>query len=1410
MIIAGRNGRRKSLPTKKEIVSRMDHIKVGLTPDEIALVRALGEDEFRGSSMVMDNIIDHIYHTTPVSMEQFLEDPYYLGESCTTIYPVVKKDLIDLFRRPYREVLFTGSLGYGKCVSADTEIYNPMTGLRSTIKELSLLYSDIGCCSYDKNLKQIVPAKANAKYSGVKKVGELILNSGKKITLSLDHPVLCPYGWVNASDLKIGDLVGTARSLPEPLNKLEISDDEVIWVAYMLADGGTTATSMTFTNSNLSINEEFECITKRIGNPSSRYNGCSFVAMDGKAKTVRPLAMGWLRDKYGLNKKSIHKRVPSEFYGLDNRQLALFLNRIWSCDGWICKSGKAWGIGICLGSEKFIIDIQNLLLRFGIHSRTRKKISKYTHKGEKKEKDSWCLQIFGKEEICKFVDNIGYVKGKEYRCIDLKNDTNNIVGNSNVDIVPISGDEERRLRKELGPISRGQYWFTTYNQMVGKKRFDVFSSMYDLPDWCNWWGSLFWDRVKSFDIKDEMQDVYDLEVPGFGNFIPYGIVIHNTFCSSIAICRIIYELSCMVSPQKTFGLSTGSEIVIPLVSKNLTLAREIIKTAVDTKIKESPYFMTLFTPKFATEYTLFPNNIRVIIASYGSDRVTGGNVFSSVLDETNFPPRRKAQQIAQGFGQKLRAEHFDIVEKVYQSLVRRIKSRFQRAGGGFPGMVVLASSAATVESFTERKIRKSAEDPDVFCRDHTAWTAKPKSEFCGEVFWVLCSTSSMNSRILTDDEVELVSDEYLEANDAFLMDIPVEYKEDFESNMEEALRDIAGFSTQAISLFVQRQSAVYECVDEARKHPFSCLEYTSGARGQWDWDTLCIQMERKLPGGFVEKAYRPRRNPEAFRWCHIDVGVSGDSCGFTIAHIERWVDVVRRGSDGGKHEDTAPYYVVDAMLRINPPPGQQIYFPDLRTMIYQFMEKGYKFIGFSSDTYMYVEMHQQLKRRGITPHIISMDTSTTPYDELKSAFYENRIEIYDYEPFAYEFLHLEYDRIVGKIDHPQAGCFVGETRIPLLDGTVPMISELDGKEVWVYSCNENGSVVPGRARGRCTKLVTELVDVILDSGAVVRCTPDHPWMMRDGSYKRISDVRPGIDRVMPIGRQWPINGGYEGIVDKDKCKKVTHHIVWEFFNGKRGEGNCIHHLNGNKLDNRPDNLSRDSMSDHARKHTLERHRSDPEYRKKVADGLQAFNLSKRGMAVHAEAFRRTTLARTKQDWDRIAEKRPAFRRDIDLSSLEKARDQINANGAARVLGCGRNVIIRILKNAGFGSWTDFLASEPGNNHKVRYIIPVHLDTPVPVYDLEVDVFSNFALSVGVFVHNSKDQSDSVAGAIFGLKESSKRMPLEGMSFGKDNVVPYEDSWVSGGLVPMDKVDMDAVKEARNSKSNDFLPIIFGD
>ncbi len=48
--------------------------------------------------------------------------------------------------------------------------------------------------------------------------------------------------------------------------------------------------------------------------------------------------------------------------------------------------------------------------------------------------------------------------------------------------------------------------------------------------------------------------------------------------------------------------------------------------------------------------------------------------------------------------------------------------------------------------------------------------------------------------------------------------------------------------------------------------------------------------------------------------------------------------------------------------------------------------------------------------------------------------------------------------------------------------------------------------------------------------------------------------------------------------------------------------------------------------------------------------------------------------------------------------------------------------------------------------RVARVVPVTLQSPVPVYDIEVPKHSNFLLHGASYVHNSKDVADAVCGA----------------------------------------------------------------
>jgi DNA gyrase subunit B len=101
------------------------------------------------------------------------------------------------------------------------------------------------------------------------------------------------------------------------------------------------------------------------------------------------------------------------------------------------------------------------------------------------------------------------------------------------------------------------------------------------------------------------------------------------------------------------------------------------------------------------------------------------------------------------------------------------------------------------------------------------------------------------------------------------------------------------------------------------------------------------------------------------------------------------------------------------------------------------------------------------------------------------------------------------------------GCFSGDTRIALADGREISFMELvaeqaEGKEHFCYTIRNDGTIGLERViNARITKRNAEVIRVTLDNGEVITCTPDHRFMLRDGSYKPAAELTPN-DSLMPL------------------------------------------------------------------------------------------------------------------------------------------------------------------------------------------------------------------------------------------------------------------------------------------------------
>ncbi|HEX9960608.1 MAG TPA: RtcB family protein [Pyrinomonadaceae bacterium] len=323
------------------------------------------------------------------------------------------------------------------------------------------------------------------------------------------------------------------------------------------------------------------------------------------------------------------------------------------------------------------------------------------------------------------------------------------------------------------------------------------------------------------------------------------------------------------------------------------------------------------------------------------------------------------------------------------------------------------------------------------------------------------------------------------------------------------------------------------------------------------------------------------------------------------------------------------------------------------------------------------------------------------------------------------------------------GCFTGDTLVPTLDGKTYTLRELaeNDKEIVVYACTESGKIVAAKAAAKKTRSRAEVVKVILDNGAEIRCTPDHQFMLRDGSFTEAENLKLG-ESLMPLYREIDKDGyvlvqqNYSGRMQK------AHWIVARSgLLGKvprfEGERTVIHHKNFDGADNRSENLEFMSASEHSAYHRslIERneHWQSPEFEAKRIASLSGKAQSAEGRAYFAERGTKNILKYMSENPEHfkmsVAENGARGKKFLvayNQSEKGRAKSKEIANRFYGCETCGEQA------KSGIGLHNHRRWSH-GYNHKVVSVEPIA--EREDVYCLTVPEYHNFALEAGVFVHN---------------------------------------------------------------------------
>ena len=139
MSVRTKNGYARSSRSKKEEEDLIEQAVSNMSKDELEVLKVMLEGVSNPQQDVGRKLLSHIadldYVRTPVDMRTFVHDEYFLGNTCDSLYPRLLDDLVELFEGRYSEAIFTGAIGWGKCLEGSTRIYDDKTGCRVPIRE---------------------------------------------------------------------------------------------------------------------------------------------------------------------------------------------------------------------------------------------------------------------------------------------------------------------------------------------------------------------------------------------------------------------------------------------------------------------------------------------------------------------------------------------------------------------------------------------------------------------------------------------------------------------------------------------------------------------------------------------------------------------------------------------------------------------------------------------------------------------------------------------------------------------------------------------------------------------------------------------------------------------------------------------------------------------------------------------------------------------------------------------------------------------------------------------------------------------------------------------------------------------------------------------------------------------------
>lgn len=436
--------------------------------------------------------------------------------------------------------LILAPFGHGKCQPGRSMV-QLADGSMVPIGTLDGLIAPV--LAFDEETWTYRPAFGRAFKNGRKRVWRVRLDSGREVDVTAEHPFLTIGGWKKAGQLRCGDFVASANSLPS-VGHRALPDGEAELLGYMVGDGSCSGTGV-FTNCEQELLDDFAGAAERVGFVATEQK---YTGFRKRARSMR-LSKGtnlnrspmydspaaWMR-RHGLfRKNSYSKRTPQAIFTAPPEQVGLYLGAYFACDGTVDKNERG-AVEYYSVSRDLLREVQSLLARLGVASRLREKNGRY--KGARHK--SWRLAI-ARASLENFSAKVIVAGEKGRHLREVAERTKGGAKHGNGDLVPLA---------YRSMLLRSAYWHkintgVSLDQVGAAGRTQGGTSrpvvraaavaegnsalIRETSD------SVWWDEVKAIvDLGEE--ETYGLDVDDLHTYISDGVIVHNTSTLVVPLC----------------------------------------------------------------------------------------------------------------------------------------------------------------------------------------------------------------------------------------------------------------------------------------------------------------------------------------------------------------------------------------------------------------------------------------------------------------------------------------------------------------------------------------------------------------------------------------------------------------------------------------------------------------------------------------------------------------------------------------------------------------------------------------------------------------------------------------------------------------------------------------------------------